>query len=155
MICVSLAEQTLNGYLMSLQGVDFAEIRLDMTDLTVPEVTQLFSVHPRLIATCRPGPFPDDHRRGLLIAAIAGGAAYVDVEVDSEAAYREGILAMARSRGCTIIVSFHDYEKTPRSGRPRDDPCCMFQSRGGYCEDRMYGPFGARQRPPPRPPRPQ
>jgi 3-dehydroquinate dehydratase I len=113
MICVSLAEQSLNDYLTNLKGVDFAEIRMDMTELTIPEVTQLFSAHPRLIATCRPGSFPDDHRRALLIAAIDAGAAYVDLEVESEDTYRETVLTVARSRGCTVIVSFHDYEKTP------------------------------------------
>jgi 3-dehydroquinate dehydratase-1 len=113
MICVSLAESNLNDFLVSLRGVDFAEIRLDRADLTVAEVTQLFSVHPKLVATCRPGPFPDGHRKGLLLAAIDAGAVYVDIELESERTFREEIIAGARSRRCTIIISFHDYEKTP------------------------------------------
>lgn len=113
MICVSLAEETLNDYLVALEGIDWAEIRLDMTDLTLPEVTRLFSAHPGLIATCRPGPFPAEHRKALLMAAIDAGAAYVDIEVDSEEAYRREIIARARSRGRKVVVSFHDYEKTP------------------------------------------
>lgn len=113
MICVSLAEGSLSDYLVSLRGVDFAEVRLDMANLTVAEVTQLFSAHSRLIATCRPGPFPDGHRRDLLLAAIDAGAAYVDVEVEWEGAFREEIIARAHSRGCSVIISFHDYEKTP------------------------------------------
>jgi 3-dehydroquinate dehydratase I len=113
MICVSLAEESLDDSLSALRETDFAEIRLDRMTLTPTEVGRLFSAHPKLIATCRPGPFPDDHRRDLLLAAIDAGAAYVDVEVDSEKTYRDAILTRARTRGCRVIVSFHDYERTP------------------------------------------
>ena len=116
MICVSLAEETLDDYLVALEGTGLAEIRLDMTHLTLPEVTRLFSAHSGLIATCRPGPFPDEERKALLLAAIDAGAAYVDIEVDSEKACQREIIARARSRGCKIIVSFHDHEKTPERG---------------------------------------
>jgi 3-dehydroquinate dehydratase I len=113
MICVSLAERSLGDYLTSLERVDFAEIRLDRSDLTTAEVRELFSAHPRLIATCRPGPLTDNRRKELLLTAIDAGAAYVDIEVESEKAYRKEVAAKARSRRCTVIVSFHDYEKTP------------------------------------------
>jgi 3-dehydroquinate dehydratase type I len=113
MICVSLAEPTLAGCFAALVGLPFAEIRMDRMHLSAVDVHALFSSHRRLIATCRPGEFPDEEREELLIAAIDAGAAYVDVEVDSEGPYRDAIVARARQAGCEVIVSFHDHHRTP------------------------------------------
>lgn len=113
MICVSLSEPTLAGCLAALAGLPFAEIRLDGMRLSTDDVRTLFSSHRRLIATHKPGGVPDEERGRLLVAAIEAGAAYVDVEVEAEAAYREKIVAKAHAMGCMIIVSFHDHERTP------------------------------------------
>jgi len=114
MICVSLAEAGLAECLAALEGLALAEIRLDrMEDLSLDDVALLFSSHRKLIATCRPGGLPDDARKERLLAAVAAGAAYVDVEMESEEPYREEIIAKARESGCEVIISFHDHEKTP------------------------------------------
>ena len=85
MICVSLAEKTLEETLAALVGLPFAEIRMDaMEGLSRGDVDGLFSRHNRLIATCRPGRFTDDIRKTRLLAAIEAGAAYVDVELDAQ-----------------------------------------------------------------------
>ncbi len=114
MICVSIAEPTLEECLTALADIPFAEIRMDMMrPLSARDVSALFSSHNRLIATYRPGKAADQERERLLGAAIDGGAAYVDVEVDSAEAFREAIVARAQKAGCTVICSFHDYAKTP------------------------------------------
>ena len=114
MICVSLAEPTLGECLAALVGLPFAEIRLDrMEGLSLEDVGTLFSSHERLIATCAPGSLPDNARKARLLAAIAAGAAYVDVELEAKEPYREEIIAEARKQGCRVIISFHDHEKTP------------------------------------------
>lgn len=115
MICVSLAEKSLPACLEALEGLDFAEIRLDaMSSLTLDDVRHLFSRPLRLIATCRPsGPFGTDDRKAMLIAAIRSGATYVDIETESEPGYRDEIAKEARTHGCKVIISFHDYEMTP------------------------------------------
>lgn len=114
MICVSLAEAGCVECLAALEGLALAEIRLDrMEGLSLDEVAALFSRHKRLIATCRPGGLSDDERKARLLAAVAAGAAYVDVEVESKEGYREEIVAKAREQGCRVILSFHDHEKTP------------------------------------------
>ena len=82
MICVSLAEPTLGECLAALVGLPFAEIRLDrMEGLSLEDVGTLSSSHERLIATCAPGSLPDNARKARLLAAVAAGAAYVDVEL--------------------------------------------------------------------------
>jgi 3-dehydroquinate dehydratase I len=115
MICVSLAEQSLSSCLEALETLDFAEIRMDaMPSLTLANVGHLFSQPVRLIATNRPsGPFGNYDRKAMLMTAIQSGAAYVDIEVESEAAYRNEIAREARTHGCKVIVSFHDHAKTP------------------------------------------
>jgi len=114
MICVSLAEATVEELLTALVGLPFAEIRMDRTEGLSPiDAAKLFGGHPRLIATCRPGKLADDARKDLLLAAIQAGAAYVDVELDAPDPYREEIVAEAMEHGCEVIISFHDMEKTP------------------------------------------
>ena len=90
-----------------------------MTDLTPAEVRLLFSSHPNLIATCRPGRLDPDLRKTLLMEAIEAGAAYVDVEFDAPAGYREKIVRRAKDAGCAVIISFHDYAGTPERRRAR------------------------------------
>jgi 3-dehydroquinate dehydratase I len=121
MICVSLAEPSVAACLAALKGLDFAEIRMDMMKLMLEEIPRLFPGNRVLIATCRPGGRSDEERKRLLMRAIASGATFVDVEIESETAYREEIVAEARSCGCRVIVSHHDYERTPE--RPVLEAC--------------------------------
>ncbi len=114
MICVSLAEKTLEESLAALVGLPFAEIRMDaMEGLSLGDVGVLFSSHNRLIATCRPGRLIDDIRKARILKAIEAGAAYVDVELDAQEQYREEIIAKAKQHGCEVIISFHDIDGTP------------------------------------------
>ena len=94
---------------------------MDKMQLTPNDVPGLFSRARTLIATCRPGGQSDEERKRLLMRAIASGAAFVDVEIESETVYREEIVAKARSHGCRVIVSHHNFERTPE--RPALEAC--------------------------------
>ncbi|HYA48846.1 MAG TPA: type I 3-dehydroquinate dehydratase, partial [Burkholderiales bacterium] len=96
-----------------LKGLDFAEIRIDKTPLTLIEIKELFAEPITLIATCRPGTRPDEDRLAALLAAIASGAAYVDIEVEAPAAFRADVLAAAREKSCKVIISYHNNNETP------------------------------------------
>ena len=113
MICVTVAERSVEACLAALKDLPFAEIRLDMMDVAPGDMHRIFPGSGTLVATCRPGRFSNDERRALLLASIEEGTSFVDLEVDSGAEYLEGIVEKARLRGCKVIVSFHDYEKTP------------------------------------------
>jgi 3-dehydroquinate dehydratase I len=120
-ICVSIAEPTVRRCLEALQGLDFAEVRIDGMDVTVDDVKEIFSMPSRLVATFMPASsgaktnktVDDDTRKGLLMAAIEAGARYVDVEVQAEEAYKRDIIQKARTHGCKVIISFHDFQATP------------------------------------------
>ncbi len=65
------------------------------------------------MATCRPGSESEDHRLSLLLAAVAAGAGYVDIELEADGEFRESIIDAARAAGAAVIVSHHDYAGTP------------------------------------------
>lgn len=113
MICVSLALSSFSELLAATRECAFAEIRLDLTNLSKAEVQEVFRSKSRLIATCRPGQLRDVDRARLLETAIESGAAYVDVEDDSDQAWLERIISSAREHGCKVIASYHNFEETP------------------------------------------
>lgn len=113
MICVSIAEPTLNDCLTAIKGLEMVEIRIDKTALSLVDIKQLFAEPVKLVATCRPGPRKDEERLDALLAAIDAGAAYVDVEVDAPAPLREAVVAAARKKSCKVIVSYHNFTETP------------------------------------------
>jgi 3-dehydroquinate dehydratase-1 len=113
MICVSIAEETLADTLEAVRHFPFAEIRMDAMRLTPDDVRRLFSSHDNLVATFRAGAATDRERGASLAAAIESGAAYVDIELESDSAYRHTLIMKARERGCKVIISFHDHKGTP------------------------------------------
>ncbi|MCI0503595.1 type I 3-dehydroquinate dehydratase [Candidatus Micrarchaeota archaeon] len=131
MICVSIAEGTADGCIRALEGLELAEIRMDEMEpqeLTKANIRRIFSSPLKLIATCRPGIIDEEHRRGILIDAVDSGAAYVDIEVESDDGLKNDIVAAARGKGCKVIVSYHDYKKTPSSEELRQIVEWCFES---------------------------
>ena len=51
MICVSIAEPTLDDCLAAVKGLDFVEVRVDKTGLSLVDVKQLFAEPVKMIAT--------------------------------------------------------------------------------------------------------
>lgn len=113
MICVSVAEESPRACRAAAEGVEFAEIRLDGMTATLKEIHDLFSLPLRQIATHRPGIKGDTRRKTELLTAIDAGAAYVDIEIESDEEYREELIAAARARGCEVIISYHNHSETP------------------------------------------
>ncbi|MCX8022090.1 MAG: type I 3-dehydroquinate dehydratase [Syntrophorhabdaceae bacterium] len=113
MICVSLSEKDGLNILKEKRNIDLAEIRMDRIALTLEEVREVFSMGKDLIATYRPDKKGDENRLEYLLAAIEAGARYVDIELEMDDRAKGEVIEKARSKGCKVILSFHDYEKTP------------------------------------------
>lgn len=113
MICVSLAEKTFKDCMKALEGVEFAEIRMDKMDVTAEEVNTLFSSHSKLIATCRSGFQSKDESLELLLTAVRAGAVYIDIEMESDEDFKKPITKEAKKTGCRLIISYHNFERTP------------------------------------------
>ena len=120
MICVSVAEPTVELCLEALKGLDFAEVRIDGMNVTIEDMGRIFSKPLTLIATFMPErptailiKHLHDTRKRFLLAAIEAGAEYVDIEIQSNSAFRKEIMEKAKRKACKVIISFHDFHKTP------------------------------------------
>ena len=120
MICTCIAEPDFDKCLEMVQRAQMAEIRLDAMDISLSRVNEIFSRNDNLIATCRPGRHSEEARKKLLAAAVNTGAAYLDIEYESDENYRGGLLEIAREKGCKVIISYHNFRETPSFDRLED-----------------------------------
>jgi 3-dehydroquinate dehydratase type I len=112
-ICLSLGNLPFDQVIEHLQRVSLAEVRIDMLDLMPNQLEAIFSSHPNLIATCRPGKYNAEQRLSILIRSLNAGAAYVDVEAETPVQWREAIMAEAHRLKRKVIVSWHCFDATP------------------------------------------
>lgn len=113
MICVSLGNISLNRCRELLYKLQCAEIRLDLMEINVEELAELFSLPCTLVATCRPGKYSQEERSHLLVKAIHHGAQYVDIEYEADSKIIHTIREHAEDKGVKLIISYHDFDKTP------------------------------------------
>src|SRR3990172_6048864 len=113
MICASLAEKNPEICCSMLEKVDMAEIRLDLTEFTGEGINKVFSQRKKLIATCRPGRYSDQERMEKLKTAIRAGATFVDIEYEAPTEYRNLLIDYAHSHQCDVIISYHNFDRTP------------------------------------------
>jgi 3-dehydroquinate dehydratase-1 len=121
LICVSVAEPTVELCLEALKDLGFAEVRIDAMQVTIEDMGRIFSKPLTLIATFMPvstammsdQAIDANIRKTFLIAAIEAGAKYVDIEIESDSACRKEIIEKAKLKDCKVIISFHDFHGTP------------------------------------------
>jgi 3-dehydroquinate dehydratase-1 len=90
-----------------------AEIRIDLAGYSNDDIRKIFSIRKKLIATFRPGKIKDNDRMEILKLAIESGALYVDIEYEAPAEYRNNIIDFAHKHQCDVIISYHNYDRTP------------------------------------------
>ena len=119
-ICVSIAAESLKELERQLkkaaEKTDLAEVRLDR--LKQPEKALPIIKKSRLevIATLRPawegGWFKgSEKKRAGILKKACGAAGFVDVELKAD--FIAEVVKEARKKGSRVIVSWHDFEKTP------------------------------------------
>jgi 3-dehydroquinate dehydratase I len=113
MICVSIAEKDIEKCIKSLEKIEIAEIRIDLAEFNNDEIRKVFSLRKKMIATCRPGKIRDEERAEMLKVAIESGATFVDIEYEAPDDYRNDMIRFAHSHQCDVIISYHNYDKTP------------------------------------------
>ncbi len=117
--CVSVGEPTVRQCLALLRRAAFAEVRLDLIgDISPAAVKAIFSRNKEWIVTCRSGRFSEAERLALLGHAVEAGAAYLDLDLDSDlkrgnTLFSRRLLPFAETRGCRLIASRHFFEKMP------------------------------------------
>ena len=122
MICLTLSSSTLDGCCEQIRRnrdyIDIAELRLDLLDGSETEKANAFPTMagiPVILTLRRVSDggrcaLSERARRQLLLAALEGDFAYVDIEEDVK---KSEVEAKAREKGVKIIRSFHDFEGVP------------------------------------------
>ncbi len=113
MLCIAIADKNIETIKAQLKEAEMAEIRIESCRLNKETTAEVFKLHKNLIATCRPEGVTDAQRMELLKVAIDNGAAWVDIEIESDRAFTNELAAYAKAKGCKVIISYHDYNKTP------------------------------------------
>jgi len=115
MLCIPITARDTESAILDMHRAavlaDVIELRLDY--VPNPSLERIFAHRPPLplIASCRPGregghfQGAEEERMGLLEKADRLGADYVDIEVESVGAFRQG--------QAKLIVSHHDFGRTP------------------------------------------
>ena len=113
MICASIAEKDIEKCIGSLEKVEMAEIRIDLAEFSNEEIRRVFALRKKTIATCRPGKIREEERVEMLKMAIESGATYVDIEYEASPEYKNDLIDFAHKHQCDVIISYHNYDKTP------------------------------------------
>jgi len=109
--CVSIGEKSWVKVVEALKKINFAEIRLDkINNLNSTAIENIFSTNKELIATFRS---ETKDKLDYLKKAIVSGADYVDLDIDTLKKYKSKIYDYAKKNNCKLIVSYHNFYKTP------------------------------------------
>lgn len=119
MICVSLGNISFDECRRVLRLVEMAELRLDLLKFSLAQVKTIFSSHPRLIAAFRPGRSAEEKRKIFLREAIAAGARYVDLDIQTDARLISELKKNMTGTDCELIISYHNFRSTPPAARLR------------------------------------
>lgn len=128
MICVSIARPEVSEIPGILERIapyaDLAEIRLDVLSDVWVDMGAIIRTSPLpLLWTNRPeregGGFkgPESERIEILKRAVRDGAAYIDIEIETDPAFRFPLIQEAKGRSTRVILSFHDLAGTPSRER--------------------------------------
>ena len=122
LICVSVLAEDTASIIAAVSPVvalaDVIEIRLD--GMHTPRINDCITALAKpVLVTNRPvwegGRFSgnEKERIDLLEEAVRGGAQYVDIELRTAPDLRTRIMTAAQQSGAKVIISSHDFEKTP------------------------------------------
>jgi 3-dehydroquinate dehydratase-1 len=125
-ICASILEDSVEGFLKTSSGVkaELIEVRADGLIKCTPEnvhslLTDLkITTQARIILTVRKkdegGRFEgtEEERKNVIL----GNLHLVDIiDIELNCAIRDEVVSKARANGIEVIVSYHDFDKTPGS----------------------------------------
>ena len=115
MYCASIGFKDFVKATEIISGYEIAEIRLDLCAFDRRQVKEIFSLHNNLIATFRKNNRIDEkYRESILKTAIAHGAAWVDMDLESNnPEFIKEMAIFAKDFNAKLILSVHNYQKTP------------------------------------------
>ncbi|MDD4526886.1 MAG: type I 3-dehydroquinate dehydratase [Candidatus Margulisbacteria bacterium] len=113
MNCLSIAFESVDKSIEAIKGFEIVEYRLDKIKFA-GRMKDLFAVKAMTVATYQPvAGVEDEVRINALKQAIDAGANYIDIEIENSESYKAELINYARAKATKIIISYHDYVKTP------------------------------------------
>lgn len=124
-ICASILTSDLSSMKSRLnksiqKGADLVELRLDKLndedgwkELLPTEIPSIVTNRSKKEGGHFEG--GEDERIEPLLEAIEAGASCIDIELSTSESLRNKVLKNAKMRGTSIIISFHDFEKVPKT----------------------------------------
>ncbi len=112
MICISIGNKA-QLEIVNAMKPDMLELRFDMMNEDPASVLSGVEGAPGIIATCRPDKLNNSDRMLILKNAIDAGVQFIDIEIDADLSYLSDLIDYAKGRSTEIIISWHDFEKTP------------------------------------------
>ncbi|MHC1604723.1 MAG: type I 3-dehydroquinate dehydratase [Candidatus Methanofastidiosia archaeon] len=120
-LCACLTEKTAEDCIRVAKTSDapLLEHRIDYMDEIKDLSTIYASIKTPVISTVRPlkcgGHFTgeEEKRINILMEAIGAGCAMIDIEIDTKNNLKQKIIKKAREADVQVIISMHDFEKTP------------------------------------------
>ena len=111
MICLSISTKNIKKATELIEKYGFCELRLDLIKPNDSEMKELFSKKGKIIATHRED--GSNQCMDYLKKAVDLGASYIDIEFERDSAYKSELIDYAYSKGCKVILSYHNFSFTP------------------------------------------
>ncbi len=115
MFCASIGLKDFKTTIKTISNYEMAEIRLDICEFDRRQVKEIFKSHNNLIATFRRNKQSNDkYRESILKTAIAYGAKWLDLDLESnDQEFIEEMSDFSKNYGTKLIISIHNYNETP------------------------------------------
>jgi len=112
-ICLSIGHTDYETIPELLKQSALAEVRIDLLQLNKEQLKSIFLKHNNLIATYRTDNNDTETIETTLNIAIESGCKYIDLDIETPELLRNNLIIKAHAKGCKIILSYHNFAKTP------------------------------------------
>lgn len=112
-ICLSIGNLNFDEIVTHLKSVALAEIRIDLLYLNEEQLKSIFSKHNNLIAAYRSDNSDNKAIETALNLAIENGCKCIDIDIETPELIRNKLITKAHAKGCKVILSYHNFTKTP------------------------------------------
>ncbi|MDD2550038.1 MAG: type I 3-dehydroquinate dehydratase [Bacteroidales bacterium] len=112
-ICLSIGHADYETILELLKQVALAEIRIDLLYLNEEQLKSIFTKHNNLIAAYRSDSSDNKEIEMGLNLAIENGCKFIDIDIEMPELPRKKLITKAHTKGCKVIISYHNFTETP------------------------------------------
>ena len=112
-LCISVANKNFAQCMEIAKNANLVELRLDLLNLNLDELKQLFDLDTKYVITNRLGDFINEQGSAFLKNIIDLGADFIDVELEENNEYLSDLIEFTKASNCKLIISYHNFEHTP------------------------------------------